>query len=235
MNTVTTYNIKGITCDGCVKTITEIIEEFPSAKLINNPSNPLSLKIELNEKNQASKLNHSLQAEGYSLEPFEIESIPTPPESTYRPLALILVFLLLAVGLAQWQNQAFNPMLAMRHFMGGFFLIFSFFKLLDLPGFARSYQQYDLLAGTWKPYGFIYPFLELLLGIYYLSPLNFSLVVWFTLALMSFSTLGVAKSLIDKRKIKCACLGTVFNLPMSTVTLIEDLAMVVMAVYMLLA
>ncbi|CAM6000172.1 unnamed protein product [Sphagnum balticum] len=52
----------------------------------------------------------------------------------------------------------------MRHFMAGFFLVFSFFKLLNLKTFADGYAKYDLLAMRWKPYGFIYPFCELALG-----------------------------------------------------------------------
>ena len=54
-----------------------------------------------------------------------------------------------------------------------------------------------------------------------------------TLIVMIFSTIGVVKSVMDKKKIKCACLGSVFNLPMTTVTIVEDLMMVGMAAYML--
>ncbi len=56
--------------------------------------------------------------------------------------------------------------------MAGFFIVFSFLKFLDLKGFARSYTMYDLLAKQWKVYGFIYPFLELGLGIMYLTAIH---------------------------------------------------------------
>ena len=54
-----------------------------------------------------------------------------------------------------------------------------------------------------------------------------------TLVVMGVSTLGVVRSLVKKQKIRCACLGTVFNLPMSVVTLVEDLLMVGMSTAML--
>ena len=121
----------------------------------------------------------------------------------------------------------------MPNFMAGFFLIFSFFKLLDLAGFASSYAMYDLLAKRVYNYGFIYPFIELGLGIAYLIKPNSLLVNSITLIVMVFSSFGVILAVMNKQKIRCACLGAVFNLPMSTVTIIEDLLMATMAAWML--
>jgi len=67
----------------------------------------------------------------------------------------------------------------------------------------------------------------------YLSNFNPLLTNWVTFALMSFSALGVIKAVANKTQIQCACLGTVFKLPMSTVTIVEDVGMVLMAVLML--
>ena len=94
--------------------------------------------------------------------------------------------------------------------------------------------MYDVVAGKWKFWGFIYPFIELVLGLLYLInlfPFETNLA---TAIILGVSSVGVIKSNLDKKKIKCACLGDVFNLPMSTVTIIEDLTMVVMAITMLL-
>ena len=106
--------------------------------------------------------------------------------------------------------------------------------MLNIRAFASSYAMYDLLAMRWQAYGLIYPFIELGLGISYLisyQPYTTNLV---TLIVMAFSSLGVIQSVINKQKIRCACLGTVFNLPMSTVTIIEDLLMAGMAAWMLI-
>ena len=118
--------------------------------------------------------------------------------------------------------------------MAGFFIVFSFFKLLNLQGFADSYRMYDIVAEKWKGWGYIYPFVELVLGLAYLTNWNPNITNWTTVIVLGVSTIGVVKSNLNKRKIKCACLGDVFNLPMSTVTVVEDVTMVAMAAFMLI-
>lgn len=121
----------------------------------------------------------------------------------------------------------------MQVFMAGFFLVFSFFKMLNLVAFAESYAMYDVIARKFNAWGYIYAFIELGLGLAFL--LNFQLVItnWITLIVMSVSIIGVLQSVLNKRKIQCACLGAVFNLPMSTVTIIEDALMIGMSAAML--
>jgi hypothetical protein len=117
--------------------------------------------------------------------------------------------------------------------MAGFFLVFSFFKLLNLQAFADAYATYDLVAAKSRAYALAYPFLELALGIAYLVRFQPFATNLATLVLMTIGTVGVARSLLSGDRIQCACLGTVFNLPMSSVTLIEDLSMALMAAAML--
>ena len=121
----------------------------------------------------------------------------------------------------------------MRVFMAGFFLTFSFFKMLDLKGFATSYAMYDIIAKKFNSWGYIYAFLELGLGIAFILGIVPIAVNAFTAVLMSVSLIGVLQSVLNKKKIQCACLGAVFNLPMSTVTIIEDALMIVMSIAML--
>jgi hypothetical protein len=108
-------------------------------------------------------------------------------------------------------------MSAMRTFMGGFFIAFSFFTLLNLSGFADAYATYDIAAMRLRSYRYIYPFIELGRGVAYLaaSGLVTDLV---TLAVMSLSTVGVVRSLLKKHAIRCACQGALFYLPMSKIT-----------------
>ncbi|MFT5641605.1 MAG: hypothetical protein ACI9A7_001710 [Cyclobacteriaceae bacterium] len=149
-------------------------------------------------------------------------------------MIIIVAFIAGVSLLVQYPFQTINSNLWMRHFMAGFFLVFSFFKLLNISGFASSYKMYDIIAVKFPAWGYIYPFVELGLGIAYLINFNPTLTNWLTIIILGISSIGVIESNINKRKIKCACLGDVFNLPMSTVTIIEDLTMVAMAVLMLL-
>ncbi len=90
-------------------------------------------------------------------------------KTTYYPLVLILFYLLGAVMLAEAAAGGFDGTRAMRHFMAGFFLVFSFFKLLDVSAFASAYSNYDVVARRWFAYGYVYPFIELALGAAYLA------------------------------------------------------------------
>lgn len=153
---------------------------------------------------------------------------------TYKPLLLVVGYLVGVVALVEFTTGSFDWMRAMGNFMGGFFLAFSFFKLLDLRGFVDSFQSYDVVARPIRGYGFAYPFIELGLGVAYLagfSPVATNLV---TLVVMLVGIVGVSQALFQKRRIQCACLGTVFNLPMSKVTFIENGVMAAMAAAMLI-
>ena len=159
----------------------------------------------------------------------ETESTASAPRTTYYPLILLGTFLLSVVALVEVRVGAFDSMRAMQNFMGAFFMAFAFFKLLDLRGFADSYRMYDIVARRIPVYGYVYPFIELSLGAGYITGFQPSAVNFTTLVVMLVSSIGVVQSVLQKRKIRCACLGTVFNLPMSTVTLVEDGLMIAMA------
>lgn len=153
--------------------------------------------------------------------------------TTYKPIILIFGYITIIALIAATHQNTFHWMQGMNVFMAGFFLTFSFFKMLDLEGFAESYSMYDVIAQKIKVWGFAYAFIELALGISYATnfqPLVTNIV---NLVVMSISIIGVLQSVVNKRKIKCACLGAVFNLPMSTVTIIEDALMIGMSALML--
>ncbi len=148
---------------------------------------------------------------------------------TYKPILLIFGYVLAVSLIAGFSTVEFNGGLAMRVFMAGFFLVFSFFKMLDLNGFADSYTMYDVIARKFRHWAYVYAFIELGLGFAY--AINFAplLTNAITLMVMLISIIGVLQSVLNKRSIQCACLGAVFNLPMSTVTIIEDGLMIAMS------
>lgn len=152
---------------------------------------------------------------------------------TYRPILLIFAYITGITLLIEYMQGGFLWMRWMSYFMAGFFLVFSFFKLLNLKGFAESYSMYDIVAKKWKGWGYVYAFTELGLGIAFLTGFNPIVANAVTLVVMTVSIVGVLQSVLNKRKIKCACLGDVFNLPMSTITIIEDALMIGMSAAML--
>jgi hypothetical protein len=82
-------------------------------------------------------------------------------------------------------------------------------------------------------YAWIYPFIELELGLLFLMRIKITLALIATLFILGFTTIGVAKTLLNKKQIRCACLGTALKLPMTEATFIENSIMLVMAVVML--
>lgn len=147
----------------------------------------------------------------------------------YYPLILIVAYILGVASLNNLYSGGMNWSGWMNHVMAGFFLVFSAFKFLDIRGFAEGYASYDLLAKRWYTYGYIYPFLELGLGVLYLTQTQPVLTQLATILIMGFSSIGVINSLLKKQKFHCACLGTIIKVPLSSITLIEDLAMVILA------
>lgn len=122
----------------------------------------------------------------------------------------------------------------MNDFMGFFFIIFGFFKVINLNAFAQAYATYDLIAQKSRGYAFAYPFIELVLGIAYITRWQPTFINVVTVLIMLISAAGVAVELSKGKTIVCACLGTVFKIPMTYITLLEDLLMAGMALVMLI-
>jgi hypothetical protein len=126
-----------------------------------------------------------------------------------------------------------NPARALHAFMGFFLVVFALLKLFDLSGFADGFQMYDLLAHHVRLYAVIYPFLELTLGLAYLAFWRPVVVYIATVMLLGFGALGVIVALRRHLDVNCACMGTTLKVPLSTVALVEDLGMALMAAAML--
>ena len=156
-------------------------------------------------------------------------------ETTAKDYIIFIGIILgiIAVSLViEYLKGSFNTADYMRLFMGVFFLVFAVFKLLDLPGFVMSYIGYDIIARKSPKYAYAYPFLELALALGYFFTIPY--INYVTVALMAIGSIGVTRELLRGSKIKCACLGTYVKLPLTTVSLIEDLTMGIMALLLIL-
>lgn len=240
----TIYQIKGMHCGGCEAKINKALTELDGVDAVvasaANGEARVSHAGDLDEaavRRAVSGAGDYQLGERKSTRPeHDADATPQPdekkPESLY-PLILIVGFIAGTVALIGYAQGSFGPETLMRHFMAGFFIVFAFFKLLDPPGFVSAYRGYDLLARRSKAWAWAYPYVELGLGIAYLLSLEPLIVNAVTLVLMLIGAAGVLKALLDKRAIRCACLGTALNLPMTKVTLVEDLTMAGMAAVML--
>jgi methylamine utilization protein MauE len=156
----------------------------------------------------------------------------------YVPLFVLLGTSLLAASAKQvayaadagWQTATWMP-----DFMGFFLVMFAMFKFFDLPGFADGFQMYDLLAKPFRPYAYLYPFIELSLGLGCLAQWEPRWIYGAMIVVLSFGALGVANALRKGLDLECACMGTILKVPLSTVALIEDVGMAAMAAVMLIS
>jgi len=237
----TTYSVRGMTCQNCVKKVKDALESTEGVDSADVSLTSQTATVETKGEPDFAALRKAVIAKGgYTLSAETpaagASSVPPaddqPGESLY-PLLLIVAYIAGTTVLIAAATDHWSAMTMMRHFMAGFFIVFSFFKLLDLPGFVNAYFSYDLIARAVPKWGWVYPFVELGLGVLYLLdavPIATNIL---TLVLMLVGSAGVLKALMEKRKIQCACLGTALNLPMTKVTLVEDLTMAAMAAAML--
>ncbi|MEN1783962.1 MAG: MauE/DoxX family redox-associated membrane protein [Bacteroidota bacterium] len=235
--------ISGMTCQGCVRSVTEKLREIPqvieAAVSLEQEQAVLELTqaigIDALTTALPNKYKVTLKALVLSDMPERVtSSISQNPNKwrQLRPLFLIFAYLLVAallLNLNPWNFQA-----AMLDFMGLFYIVFSFFKLLDLKGFPQSFSRYDPLAKAVPLYGWVYPFIELGLGLLFLMRFQILAALLTTVVILGITTVGVTKTLLNKKTISCACLGTTLQLPMTEATFIENAIMLVMAFTMLL-
>ena len=238
-----TYNVSGMTCDGCKAKVNHLLSSVSGVKNVRVDLTKGEVAVEMEKHIPTSQLADAFrdfpkyklsELDQQQKETVEIREEAKSWIETYKPLLTVFAYIVIVSLLTSFHGGQIMGMHWMNNFMAGFFLAFSFFKMLDLNGFADSYAMYDIVARRIKVYGYIYPFIELSLGIAYLTGFNPVVTNLSTLIVMGVSVIGVVQSVMNKRKIRCACLGAVFNLPMSTVTIIEDLLMIVMAATMLM-
>ncbi|WP_395734008.1 heavy-metal-associated domain-containing protein [Prosthecobacter sp.] len=243
MNLPQKFALTGLSCTSCVEKVTSRLLRHPditeAVVTLQPPQAAITTRHALSdeEMNEWLRPLGKYQVAASATSAASPAAAPAPPAKsarTYRPLLILVGYLLLVIAAANVMQGRFDPALSMRLFMGGFFIAFSFFKMLDLRGFSDAYRSYDLVAKALPAYGFVYPFIELSLGLAYLAHWQPVWVNAATALVMGVSLLGVLRAVLSGKAIRCACLGTVFNLPMSTVTIIEDGLMLVMALWALI-
>jgi cation transport ATPase len=235
-----TYIIEGMTCNNCKASVEKHINALEnvthvSVHLENGETEvtmdrhittdvlkkALPEKFTLSEKNEKNIFSSTIVIDE---EKTKLQQL--------KPLLLIIFYITTASMLIHYKDWSWNEF--MLDFMGLFYIVFSFFKMLDLKGFPESFKMYDPLAKRIPIYGWIYPFIETALGLMFLMRFEVNIALIVTLIVLGLTTIGVTKTLLDKKHIRCACLGTVLKLPMTEATFIENTIMILMAVSMLL-
>ena len=233
-----------MTCDSCKSTILQNLNELQEIEAVEVDRDKGEAIIFMTNNIEISKLQNALPSKFLisekEIDNFFVSSNKSTLEidqeqsklQQLKPLLIILTYISVASILMNYKN--WNSSEAMLDFMGLFYIVFSFFKMLDLKGFPESFRMYDPLAKRLPIYGRIYPFIETGLGLMLLMRYEVKIALIITLFVLGATTIGVTKTLLDKKSIRCACLGTVLKLPMTEATFIENIIMIVMAISMLI-
>lgn len=158
-------------------------------------------------------------------------------EANFKEYAKFYGVILAILAISGWlygESEAIGAGEYLRYLMGVFLVVFAGFKLAGYKMFATMFAGYDLIAKRYPFYAKAYPFIELGLGLVYLADVLGGLRDWLALIIFGVGTIGVAQEIYHRRSgVYCACLGNIIKLPLSTVSLVEDVAMVGMALWML--
>ena len=231
-----TYTVTGMTCNGCRIGVEDKLGRIPGVIKATVDLEKAEAEIEMKTHISAGAFQNALGEKYKIYEKNDLLSmrIDVGEKSEWKQLfPLFLIFGYLTVGAFLMNRIAFSWAGFMLDFMGLFYIVFSFFKMLDLKGFPDSFRMYDPLAKKIPVYAAIYPFIETALGLMFLLRFEISIALYATLAILGITTIGVTKVLLDKKSIQCACLGTALKLPMTKATFIENSIMIVMAILML--
>ena len=246
------FFVSGMTCDSCTNAIkSAIINKYPLSK-VDLSLTTKELLISTNSEILLSNLNDLVRLLGdYEISDkksqennyvrFDLEKKDkTAFDNIYnylkdkKPL-LIALFVVVAASICLSINSTNDDLINkfLSYNMGMFFTVFSFLKLLSVRGFASSFSGYDIISKKIYKYSLIYPFIELMLGLYYLSGNTNLFVCIFVIVIMVSQTYGVINILFGKKNIRCACMGETINLNISELTLLENIVMIVISSYMI--
>ncbi len=162
-------------------------------------------------------------------------SVAEPGSTSYRPVAaLFATAALLAIAASHAAFGSPFSALALQWFGGFSMAILALLKLQDIAKFSTMFLNYDLLAKRWVPYGILYPFAEGLAGVLMVADALDWLSIPIALFIGTVGAVSVFKAVyLDRRDLKCACVGGSSNVPLGFVSLTENLGMIAMAIWML--
>jgi cation transport ATPase len=234
------YNVSGMTCNSCKASVEASLSKLDQVDNVSINLETEEATIKLSSHIELGALQTAL-ADKYKITEQKVTNVYKVDSSKKEleksdlkqlfPLFLILGYISIASVLLHYDS--WDTSYFMLDFMGLFYIVFSFFKLLDLKGFPQSFRLYDPLAKAVPAYGWVYPFIEVALGIMFLMRFQIEIALIVTLVILGITTIGVTKVLFSKTTIQCACLGTALKLPMTKATFIENSIMIVMAVVLL--
>lgn len=228
--------VEGMTCQGCVQRITKSLLAISHVKAVQINLLTGVVSIETNDGHVSDDvLKSAVREEGFSIVPPTTWRFLTIVPWFKKFTPLIGAFSIVTIWTMAHELNGLDFERAMVNFMGGFFLLFGGTKILNWGNFARSFSRYDPVAQRSRTYAYLYPAIEVGLGVMYLLNQASVVINCITVLIMGVGAIGVSEALKRKQdNLQCACLGGFFNISLSGFTVLENLFMGGMAFLMLL-
>ncbi len=163
------------------------------------------------------------------------KNVADPTATSYRPvIALFAMTALMALAASYAVSGSVFTVRAAEWFVAFSMVVLALLKLQNIETFSTMFLNYDLLAKRWVPYSYVYPFAEGAAGVLMVAGAFTWLSIPIALTIGSIGAVSVFKAVyIDKRELKCACVGGGSNVPLGFVSLTENLMMIGMALWMI--
>jgi glutaredoxin len=160
--------------------------------------------------------------------------VPDPKATSYTPVVVLFAMTaLMALAASYAVTGSVFTIRAAEWFIGFSMIVLALLKLQNVESFATMFLNYDLLAKRWVPYSYIYPFAEGFAGVLMVAGALTWLSAPIALFIGTIGAVSVFKAVyVDKRELKCACVGGSSNVPLGFISLTENVMMVAMAVWM---
>ncbi|MGE5563021.1 MAG: MauE/DoxX family redox-associated membrane protein [Bacillota bacterium] len=174
--------------------------------------------------------------EGYDdLRRYLGKRVVDPKATSYRPVAVLFALTALAAVAATYAvSGALLTELTVQWFIAFSMVVLALLKLQNVETFSAMFLNYDLLARRWVPYSYVYPYAEALAGLLMIAGALKWISIPVALFIGTVGAVSVFKAVyVDKRELKCACVGGSSNVPLGFVSLTENLMMIGMALWMI--
>ena len=160
--------------------------------------------------------------------------VQDPKATSYRPVIVLFALTALAALAASYAvTGQLLTVRALQWFIAFSMVVLAMLKLQDIEKFSAMFLNYDLLARRWVPYSYVYPYAEALAGLLMIAGALTWLSVPVALFIGTVGAVSVFKAVyVDRRELKCACVGGSSNVPLGFISLTENLFMIGMAVWM---
>lgn len=159
------------------------------------------------------------------------QKVPAPKATSYRPVLILFIMtalMAMATSYFFWHTPFTSA--ALGWFISFSMAVLALLKLQNIDSFSTMFLNYDLLARRWVPYSYVYPFAEALAGILMIAHIGNWLAIPLALFIGTVGAVSVFKAVyIDKRELKCACVGGDSTVPLGFISLTENIMMMAMA------